>query len=144
MTRKPVQPPERGDRLFTPLAADYSAARPRYPAVIFETFKSKLTASGGDTPPLVLDVAAGVPAVRAPHQHVDLHVHETGQQRDVAELDLARIPGWLVGVQRRKAVALDHDHGRRAHPPRLDVDPAVGAQHDRVLGHGVGSSTRSR
>lgn len=61
MTTTPVQPSERGDRLFAPLAGDYAAARPAYPAAIFETLRTKLLSgsSANEAPPLVLDVAAG-------------------------------------------------------------------------------------
>ena len=57
-------------------------------------------------------------------EQVELHVHQAGQQRDVAEVDLGRIVGQLGGIDRRDAVAVDHDHRRRAHLARVDVDPA--------------------
>lgn len=53
-------PDERGDRLFAPLAADYAAARPSYPAAVFEIFRSRLEALDlGEGSSLALDVAAG-------------------------------------------------------------------------------------
>jgi SAM-dependent methyltransferase len=62
VTRKSPRPPERGDRLFAPLAADYAAARPSYPAAVFDLLRSRVGDSRawtGEQPPLVVDVAAG-------------------------------------------------------------------------------------
>lgn len=62
MKGKAVRPPARGDRLFAPLAVDYAAARPSYPAAVFDRFRSLVEGGparmGEGTPP-VLDVAAG-------------------------------------------------------------------------------------
>ena len=57
-----TRPIPRGDRLFAPLAADYAAARPSYPATLFELLRSRLedgSAWAGGSAPLVVDVAAG-------------------------------------------------------------------------------------
>ena len=48
---------------------------------------------------VVLHVAALVPAARPAQEHVELHVHEPGQQRDVAEVDLGRAARHLGRVR---------------------------------------------
>ena len=96
---------------------------------------------------IVLDVAAAVPAVRSAQQHVDLHVHQPGQQRDVAQVDLPRAVGNGVGVDRGDAISFDDDRGGLAHLARVDVDPPVRPQNgllDLRLSHGRGSMMRSR
>lgn len=62
MTGKPVEPSERGDRLFAPLAADYATGRPSYPAAVFDMLVSRLRdvrERMGKAAPPVLDVATG-------------------------------------------------------------------------------------
>jgi SAM-dependent methyltransferase len=56
-----VRRPARGDRLFAPLAADYAAGRPSYPAAVFDVFRSLLRdgPARGQRTPVVLDIAAG-------------------------------------------------------------------------------------
>ena len=83
---------------------------------------------------VVLDVAARVPAAGPAQQHVELHVHEAGQQRHVAEVDLGRAVRQLGRVDRGDAFALDDDHRRRPHLARVDVDPPIGAQNDGASG----------
>ena len=46
-------------------------------------------------------------------EQVELHVHQAGQQRDVAEVDLVvESAGTLSGIHRRDPVAVDHHHRR--------------------------------
>ncbi len=46
-------------------------------------------------------------------QQVEFHVHQTGQQRDVAQIDVVvRILRHLNGIDRGDPVAVDHHHGR--------------------------------
>lgn len=48
--------------MFAPLAADYAAGRPAYPAAVFELLRSRMVDGAGradDEAPLVVDVAAG-------------------------------------------------------------------------------------
>ena len=92
---------------------------------------------------VVLDVAPGVSPVRAAHEHVELHVHEAGEQRDVPEVELVGGGRELGRVHRGDAVAVDDDDRGRANFPRVDVDPAVSPKNDGRA-HGTGSNTRSR
>ncbi len=88
----------------------------------------------GERPPqcaergIVLHVAARVPTTGPAQEHVQLHVHETRQQRDVAEIDLGRVARQLGRIHRRDAFTLDDDHRRRSHYPRVDVDPPIRPQ----------------
>ena len=46
-------------------------------------------------------------------QQVEFHVHQTGQQRYVAQIDVVvRILRKLNGIDRGDPVAVDHHHGR--------------------------------
>ena len=76
-------------------------------------------------------------------EEVQLHVHEPGQERDVAEVDLGRAGRDLGRVHPDDAVPLHHDHRRRPHLAGVDVDPAIGAK-DGGVAHGAGSTTSSR
>ena len=79
----------------------------------------------------------------AADEQVELHVHQAGQQRDVAEVDdRGRIRQLRpFGIDRGDALAVDHHHGRRADLAGVDVGPAGGPQHGH--GHGTGSETQS-
>jgi hypothetical protein len=93
---------------------------------------------------IVLDIAPRVPPMGPAEQHVDLHVHEAGQQRDVPEVDGPRARGRRRGIHGRNACALDGDHGGRTHPAGIDVEPAARPEDDGAVAHGTGSITRSR
>ena len=93
---------------------------------------------------------------RPTHEEVQLHVHEPRQQGEVAELDDLGVVGDALGRDVADALALHDHHTRLDDRALVDVDHAVGLEHDRVVrrlrplsghhrgGHGVGSPTRSR
>ena len=54
-------------------------------------------------------------------------------------ISLAESGSGAARIDGCDAVAVDHDHGRRADLAGVDVDPARGPQDDR-LGHGTGST----
>src|SRR5439155_1098141 len=75
---------------------------------------------------------------------VDLHVHEAGQQRDVAQVDLRCLTGHTRAVDRDDPVLLDDDHGGRSDLAGDDVDPAVGPENGGVAHlYGLGSVKES-
>ena len=80
--------------------------------------------------------------LRAADEQVELHVHEAGQEREVAEVDLGPGGGDTDRVDRGDAVALDDDDRGRPHLAGLHVDPAGRTKRDAV-GHGTGSMTLS-
>lgn len=107
MTRRSARPPERGDRLFAPLAADYAAARPSYPAAVFDLLGSCVGNSRawtGEKPPLVVDVAAGTGIASRGLLGSGLRVATvepaTGMLLEALS-GLAGSPGWLGALAAR-------------------------------------------
>jgi SAM-dependent methyltransferase len=100
-----VRPSDRGDRLFAPLAADYAAARPSYPASIFDVLESRLAEVGDrKAPALVLDVAAGTGIATRGLLGSGLRVASvepaTGMLTQAAR-SLGGSPGWTGAVAAR-------------------------------------------
>ena len=79
----------------------------------------------------------------AAHQEVELHVHEPGEQRHVAELDDLGVARQCTRRHVADAVALDHDHARFHEGAGVEVEQPVGPQHDRVVGR-TGARPRGR
>lgn len=111
MTAGPDGPPERGDRLFAPLAADYAAARPSYPAKVFDLLRARVgdaRAWTGEEPPLVVDVAAGTGMATRGLLDAGLRVAAiepaTGMLLETVRAVAGR-PGW-VGPLAARAEAL--------------------------------------
>lgn len=106
-----VRPDPEGNRLFAPLAADYAAARPSYPAAVFEMLRSRLEdglARMRDPAPLVVDVAAGTGMASRGLLDAGLRVAAIEPaiamlQEAVSSLD--RHPGW-AGALAARAEAL--------------------------------------
>ncbi|HKY60918.1 MAG TPA: methyltransferase domain-containing protein [Gemmatimonadota bacterium] len=107
MTRERVRPSARGDRLFAPLAADYAAARPSYPAPVFELLRTRVEnrpRGAGEAAPLVVDVAAGTGIATVGLLDSGLRVAAvepaTGMLVEAVR-SLAVRPGWAGGVAAR-------------------------------------------
>ena len=60
-------------------------------------------------------VGQPVGAARSADEHVELHVHEAGEQRHVAQVDLGGRGRELGRVDADDLVPVDDDHGGRAH-----------------------------
>jgi hypothetical protein len=79
----------------------------------------------------------------APHQEVDLHVHEAGEQGDVAQIEhLTLARATCAARAARDAVSVDGDQARLLDRPRLDVQDTGGLERDHV--QTFGSTRRSR
>lgn len=107
MTGSPPRPPERGDRLFAPLAADYAAARPSYPAKVFDLLRARVgdaRAWTGEEPPLVVDVAAGTGMATGGLLDTGLRVAAiepaTGMLLEAVR-SVAGRPGWMGALAAR-------------------------------------------
>jgi SAM-dependent methyltransferase len=92
--------------MFAPLAGDYAAARPKYPAAVFESLRSRLGADPAEESmsPLVVDVAAGTGIATRGLLGAGLRVASiepaTGMLAQAART-LRGVPGWTGGVAAR-------------------------------------------
>ncbi len=80
----------------------------------------------------------------APDEQVELHVHQTGDQCDIAQIDVfGRIFRQLRRIDRLNPVSVDHDDRGRTHLTGFHVSPACGTQDGQRVRHGTGSDTQS-
>ncbi|MGH7551286.1 MAG: class I SAM-dependent methyltransferase [Gemmatimonadota bacterium] len=91
-------------RVFAPLADDYAAARPVYPAAVFDALLERMPRLEADRPPLALDVAAGAGAATRGLLGRGLRVVAVEPALEMLRPTIRRMvdgPGWLGGLAAR-------------------------------------------
>ena len=93
--------------VFAPLAADYAAARPGYPAAVFEALLGRLPRNAAALRALALDVAAGTGAATRGLLGRGLRVIAVEPALEMLRPAVPRLagqPGWLGGLAARAEV----------------------------------------